>query len=452
MEKRLKKAILIMVLIIVLIIIMLVIMLRNPENKAYLSNKEESIVEESLEEEEIDSSEGTLKALDLVEDKKEYLRVKNSLDKYIKKINQNSINYYGYDTFGNYTLVTDESKINANIYNLLSENYINKKGITIESVRNYVYTIQEECFYIPLQILEKNETTNVKTYAIYGLIGNMSYEPITESYLILNIDNYNDTFSVEQLNNKEEFENMQINTLESIANKGTNVYGNIGIIDEDIVRDYIATYKKLALAYPEVLYNQYLDEEYKQKRFATVDNFKKYITENKEQIKSISIEQYACTEQLEYTQYIVIDQYGKYYIFNANKAQDYKILLDSYTIDLPQFIEKYDKSNSVEKVGYNIQKCIEAINNKDYNYVYNKLDDEFKQNNYPAEEKFIESVKENLFESNIIKTVSSLNEGNIYVFDITISDANDKNKEKSMSIIMQLKEGTDFVMSFSYKE
>mgnify|MGYP000081844256 CR=1 FL=1 len=46
-----------------------------------------------------------------------------------------------------------------------------------------------------------------------------------------------------------------------------------------------------------------------------------------------------------------------------------------------EFIEKYNSANEKTKVGLNIQKVFDAINNEDYEYVYNKLDNTFKQTN-----------------------------------------------------------------------
>jgi hypothetical protein len=53
---------------------------------------------------------------------------------------------------------------------------------------------------------------------------------------------------------------------------------------------------------------------------------------------------------------------------------DYKLILDEYTIDLPEFTEKYKKAAPQEKVGMNIEKIISAINNKDYGkYRFNQV-------------------------------------------------------------------------------
>ena len=64
--------------------------------------------------------------------------------------------------------------------------------------------------------------------------------------------------------------------------------------------------------------------------------------------------------------YVCKDGKDNFYIFNVNKVLDYTVVLDTYTVDLPEFTEKYNKVNAQEKVALNINKVITALNNKDY--------------------------------------------------------------------------------------
>ena len=57
---------------------------------------------------------------------------------------------------------------------------------------------------------------------------------------------------------------------------------------------------------------------------------------------------------------------------------DYSVILDTYTVDLKDFTDKYNSADVSTKVGMNVEKVIEAINDKDYRYVYNKLDETFR--------------------------------------------------------------------------
>lgn len=439
-----KKNIIILLIILIIIILLLLLIVIGINKK-----EEEEILSQTTQE--IDEDKEEIQRLDLVKNKKEYLSIKKCLNQYISGINtQNSI-YYGRDENNNYTLIVDNETINTNIYNLLSENYKTKNNININNVRDYVYNITEHCYYVPVDIYVKYTTDTKKSYAIYGIIEDLNYKIITESYVILNIDQNNQTFSIEQLNNIEDFENITIENINTIPIMENNVFDDInGVINEELLKEYINTYKNLVLANPEIVYNKFLDDEYKQKKFGTFENYKEYIKENKKYIETITLKEYSILENLEYIQYIAVDNKGKYYIFNIDNIFNYTILLDNYTVDIPYFIEKYNKSNSLEKGGYNIEKCIEAINNKDYIYVYNKLYDEFKNNNYKTEESFEKAIKNKLFDTNVMKIVSTENEGNVYIYNLNIQDGTNSEKQTNMKIIMQLKEGTDFAISFSF--
>lgn len=436
-----KKYIWLIIILIVLIILTLGLML-------YI-NQSDSFVETQTQDE-VETSEEYIKDLEKVNNKKEYLNVKQCLDTFISTINQNSTIYYGYDENNNYTVIATEEVINTNIYSVLSQEYINKNGVTISNVRQFVYEIKKDCFYVPIDIYKKSEYGNIKTYAIYGVIEDMDYNPVSQSYLLLNIDKNNNTFSIEQLKSQEELNNIEIKNITSIENKINNVYEESGLLDENLITDYITTYKRLALAYPEIIYNNFLDDEYKIKKFNSLEKYKEYVNNNKENIKSINIEKYDISEQQGYTQYIAIDQNNKYYIFNVGDINDYKILLDAYTIDIPQFINKYNSASDVNKVGYNIQKFIDAINDEDYTYVYEKLDNTFKQNNFKTEEIFENYIKKNLYKNNIIEQNAEISsEGEVYIYNINVKNSKNQNEQKSMTVVMKLDKGTDFTMSFN---
>ena len=110
-----------------------------------------------------------------------------------------------------------------------------------------------------------------------------------------------------------------------------------------------------------------------------------------------------------------------------------------------EFLEKYNSANDKVKVGLNIQKIFDAINNEDYEYVYNKLDTTFKQTNFKAVQDFANYSIQN-FKGKQLTYGDCQQQGSLYIFDITVSDGVNKSNKR---VIMQLKDGTDFVMSFN---
>ena len=88
----------------------------------------------------------------------------------------------------------------------------------------------------------------------------------------------------------------------------------------------------------------------------------------------------------------------------------------------------------------------------DYEYVYGKLDDTFKSTNFKTEADFEKYIKENLYDINKIAYRTKNKTGDVYIYGLIISDGSGVKRETlNKDIIMQLKEGTDFVMSFNIK-
>ena len=127
---------------------------------------------------------------------------------------------------------------------------------------------------------------------------------------------------------------------------------------------------------------------------------------------------------------------------------NYTILLDDYTIDQPEFIEKYESASDDKKAGYDINKFIKAINAQDYNYAYNCLAESFKQNKFPTLENFEEYVKNNFYEKNKIQYSSVKKEGSYYIYTLNITDANNSTISTSKEFIVNLKDNREFEMSF----
>ena len=74
----------------------------------------------------------------------------------------------------------------------------------------------------------------------------------------------------------------------------------------------------------------------------------------------------------------------------------------------------------------NIQKFFEAINHQDYTYAYSKLDETFKNNNFETIAEFEAYMKKNFFGKNKLAAGKVEKQGNIYLYDINMSDATEK--------------------------
>lgn len=225
-----------------------------------------------------------------------------------------------------------------------------------------------------------------------------------------------------------------------------NEFEFVNVTTESLILTYFNKYKNNMFQDVEKAYNT-LDPEYRQKRFGSIEQYKLYINENYEKLIALSLSGYKLDNtNKDYNKYICVDQNGNYYIFKETAVMQYTLMLDDYTIDSPEFIEKYNSTNEQGKVALNIDRFIKAINTSDYNYAYNCLSNGFKSNYFNNLEIFKNYVKRTFYENNKVEYKSYTEQSGLYKYTIEITNEEQKKLEKT--IIMKLNEGTGFEMSF----
>lgn len=441
--ERIKRMIIICLVILVLAILIFAII--NIFQKEQNKIEEEEVLEHEHMETYVNTEMGP------VTDYIEYITAIRYINSYLSTSNKNSSAYYGYDEDGNYTFVADEQELKENIYNLLSKQFIEKNKVTIENIWEHVPEIKQEALFVPIEIGEYRNV-NITKHVVYGILENLTDNKyISDMCIIITLDNTTGSYSIEPINEKyKTIKDIKVEEIEEeIERNQYNAYEYAKVNDDDIIKDYYNNYKKLILGYPEKAY-ELLEEEYKKVRFPTLDSFKKYIQENKKQISKSNVQKYQISTNDEKKQFICADQNNNYYIFQEEEILKYKAILDIYSIDLPEFLERYNTSDENEKILLNVQKIFYAINMGDYKYVYQKLDENFKNNYFKTEADFEKYIKENLYKYNKISYGKYEKNQDVYIYNVNIS--NSENKEDSVinkKLVMKLKEGTDFVFSFN---
>ena len=385
-----------------------------------------------------------------VKDRNNFYVVKNCITRFFTYYTA----IYEEDTNEEYIEENTQKQNAIAVYNMLDTEYIRENNLTEENILTKLEVLNQLTIDIN-SMLVSQRSVNLSVYIVEGTLRENSSGKISPFKIMVKIDANNNTFSILLQDYVDRYypniiigNNFNITVADNIQENPYNKYSYKDITDEEYIKELLEKYREEALFNLELAYNN-LEEEYRQKRFNDLEDFKKYVKDNSKKYVMMEASAYNKSVTDTYTQYVCVDQYNNYYVFRENAIMDYSLILDTYTLDLPEFIEQYNKSNSMEKVGFNIQKCIEAINHKDYSYVYNKLDETFKQNTYKTEEDFEKYIKNNLYETNVAGKVSSLNEGNTYIYNINICDKENNTKNKEVTFIMELKQGTDFVMSFS---
>ena len=301
-------------------------------------------------------------------------------------------------------------------------------------------------------------------------------------YFVVDTDVNNETFDIFPINeeNYKQYLEKVAQTNESkeksIEKKTYNFYRSKAFTDEELCRKYYTNYIKLLLTYPDEAYKM-LNEEYKKEKFASIESFKSFIQSKKNKYESIykvetadstsfkshldyddfiqnnskyQMKSFAVNRNDEYTQCICGNITGSNYIFNVVYPGEYEAFIDSYTIDTPVFTEKYNSSTDENKVALNLEKIRGAINTNDYRYVYQRLDETFRNNKFGSIDKLRDYIQKNFFEYNKFQYVEVRKEGNVYIGVLNISNAlNESEYKNNFNIVMRLDENNQFVMSFS---
>ena len=294
----------------------------------------------------------------------------------------------------------------------------------------------------------------IMTYSVYGRINSEDNTETLEKYYIVRVDLENMTYELEEMDDSV-YENIDQIKLEDdeteIPNNGNNIFEYEAVSDEEMCRKYLEDFRQKELNNPEEAYSM-LDEEYRNERFPTFEDYREYLNNCREMIQYSVLSQYDVEIYEDYTEYILVDNYNNSYTIRTTGIWEYTILLDNYTIKVDTYEEEYSKLDTSQKIQANVYIFLQMINTKDYSHAYELLDETFRNNNFDTLDKFKEYVNTNFFNYNLNTTsnVDISNEGSTYIYETKIrSGAGSAAETKNLTVIMQLKEGTDFVMSFS---
>ncbi len=436
----------IIILLIIMLILIVLLILMNNKNSQKEIKEDEGVVITPLEE-----------SLQKVTQRNEFYTIKGCVEKFYKfyeSIFNLEDEVYIMDEEAEASIKQQKKLAIESVYNMLDQEYITFNNITKDNLENKIDKIEKIDVNVE-DIYVSEKTNNVNLYIAQGTIREIKTAKLYNFKIMLKVDALNKTFTLylqDYIDDK--YPNFKIgDTLnetvpEKIETNTSNTYEFKIISDETYIVDLFEKYRE------EVIYNQKeafenLDEEYRTKRFGTLENFQTFAKNNIKKHVIMSAKKYQKTVTDNYTQYVCMDQNDNYYIFRENSVMDYTLILDTYTIDLPEFVEKYNAATEDQKILINIQKCLEAINNQDYAYMYNKLDETYKNNYFKTLSDFEKYVKENFFTENKFSASNGQKQGEIYTYDITITDGSDNGlNEITKTFVMKLKEGTDFVMSF----
>lgn len=352
-----------------------------------------------------------------------------------------------------------EEKNNFNINTNIVETSENLENVVRVKDEKRFYTVSEciskylkdDLFFIPLK-MNMLEGSNIDTYSVYGFIIDKNYENIQYLYLIVKLDSFNKTYSVEIL--QEEYNNIDdiklYNKNIEITYKEDNNFLYVDVNDTYVVKNYINYYKIMVLSNPELVYNYFLDTDYKNEKFANVDDFKQYVNNNKSNLLDLVAMKYTVEQFDNYKQYTIIDNYNNYYIVKEKSVMDFSIMLDNYTVESEEFDTEYENASDEVKIATNLDKIFKMINNKEYNQIYEKyLNEGFKSNYFSEYQEFEEFMKNKFFEYNYLGSSTMEKQSNYYIININYKEGlSSAAEERNINLILKLNENTNFEFSF----
>lgn len=306
--KKMEK-IIIMITVIVLLIIIAIVAVLFKKNKK-IEDDNTAAVESSYKEQ--FNEENKIKKID---SNQEYFNVKKSVENYItiseelSSAIKDGSDVKTKEAKEKIDAITPEfvkQKLKNDLYEQVS---IKNKSFRIDNIYRSVQTISKEAYVNDTDIyayivngtvFDDNENQKFTLIAILDMI-NLTYYIVPEEYI-----------EEEKIPIKEN-DYLSLYTDKNIEDNTYNKFDYISINDQDICKEYINNLKLNAKYDPQYLYEK-LDEEYRDKKFTSVDEFKEYINSDIFNIDSIELSKYKVNTK-EINEYICLDQYRKIYNF-----------------------------------------------------------------------------------------------------------------------------------------
>lgn len=235
---------------------------------------------------------------------------------------------------------------------------------------------------------------------------------------------------------------------EEITDRENNKYENINVTDREMANNYFNDFYELLNYYSDEAYDK-LNTDYKNKRFSSKKEFNEYLTENGNLLYLTQINRYKVVSKDAYVDYICTDQYNNTYTFRQQGGiMQYSVFLDDYTIMSEEEEEKYKNLNKESKATYILSRVAIMINTKDYNKIYNSLDNTFKENNFSNVNDLKNYIKDNFYDINYIEIKDTINQNDEYVvYKCNVKNMQKQIESKNMMFAIKIMD-EGFTMSF----
>lgn len=241
-------------------------------------------------------------------------------DEGIKKLD-NYTNFIMIEKAINTFLLYAQVKNTEAIYSMLEENYISSNSINLNNVFDNIKEFKaSDSKFIAREIYAQEDSNNGKYY-IYGILEekNKGKNVYFEFYRDIN----NGTFALLPIDETTYEKGIKTDTKLKEKTININKYNKIKIEileKEDRVIEIFNRFIHDEIYYPEYIYNK-LDEDYRNARFGSLDEYKKYIKLNYNKLISMDSSSMKAYEEFE-----TAEEYQEYLMsLNLNALEKYNI-------------------------------------------------------------------------------------------------------------------------------
>ena len=242
--------------------------------------------------------------LAIVRNANEYYVVKDIVDSYVKNVND--LYYYDAQDInpklladGEKETVIKERKEEAidKINDSLAKNYLEEKEVTEITMQNYteyINDLKNDSLVIDnMYYYEKTSAINI--FIVYGHLKNNFEEKFD---VIVVTDSENSVFEIYPQDYMEKYQYMNLKEgdvidiqIGDIVKKEYNTFNYSNISNEQVAQDYFNEFKQLMQNDSAEAY-ELLDEEYRNKRFGSLEAFQTYLNNNRNEIEKTILSKY----------------------------------------------------------------------------------------------------------------------------------------------------------------
>ncbi len=240
-------------------------------------------------------------------------------------------------------------------------------------------------------------------------------------------------------NNTKKYEN---------ANTITEQNDTLEISDDEQVNNYFNEFKYMINNNLNDFYNK-IDKDYYNEKFSNKNEYDNFLKTYINNWKNSEINNYYVDKTTGFNDFICNDKNNNYIIFRQ-KDNNYSIICDTYTIDIPGIQDKFKKSDKIGKIDLLISKIDNIIRCNDYEYLYNKLSENFKMDSFKELEDFKNYII-NIEKQNVtFTTFNEVEEKNTYMFQLILQ--NDEDYYLTLDVVIKSDNINNFIIAFEEEE